>query len=309
MTSTPPSPSLLDTEPPKTPTPASVQAATTSMLDQSRVPESLRGLVHPELSPREQPHSHYRQPSDPIFLPEPLHFEPLPCESHDDESVTRSRSSTTELPFGNPRPAPPLQSPPSSEVYSSPPRHHYYTSSNASAPPTAGGSDPIHQSGYFSGGSPPPPLAPQPAYIPRNKQREQRDQVFGELRAEPGEAREAREQPREFREPREVREHREQQEHREPTERENYRNNGGAPQAPLGPSHSHSHSQSQAAQAQAHFAAEQKRNSVVIKVGMVGDAQIGKTSLMVKYVEGSFDEDYIQTLGTLRHVHFEGPSC
>ncbi|KAF8993408.1 P-loop containing nucleoside triphosphate hydrolase protein [Hymenopellis radicata] len=31
--------------------------------------------------------------------------------------------------------------------------------------------------------------------------------------------------------------------------------------------------------------------------GMVGDSQIGKTSLMVKYVEGSFDEDYIQTLG------------
>ncbi|KAK9895209.1 small monomeric GTPase, partial [Cystobasidium minutum MCA 4210] len=32
-------------------------------------------------------------------------------------------------------------------------------------------------------------------------------------------------------------------------------------------------------------------------VGMVGDAQIGKTSLMVRYCEGSFDEDYIQTLG------------
>ena len=32
---------------------------------------------------------------------------------------------------------------------------------------------------------------------------------------------------------------------------------------------------------------------------MVGDSQIGKTSLMVKYVEGSFDEDYIQTLGEL----------
>lgn len=43
----------------------------------------------------------------------------------------------------------------------------------------------------------------------------------------------------------------------------------------------------------------QKNASVVIKVGMVGDAQIGKTSLMVKYVEGSWDEDYIQTLGTL----------
>jgi Gtp-binding protein of the ras superfamily involved in termination of M-phase len=37
--------------------------------------------------------------------------------------------------------------------------------------------------------------------------------------------------------------------------------------------------------------------SVLVKVGMVGDSQIGKTSLMVKYVEGSFDEDYIQTLG------------
>ena len=42
---------------------------------------------------------------------------------------------------------------------------------------------------------------------------------------------------------------------------------------------------------------EKTSNSVVIKVGMVGDAQIGKTSLMVKYVEGSWDEDYIQTLG------------
>ena len=44
-------------------------------------------------------------------------------------------------------------------------------------------------------------------------------------------------------------------------------------------------------------AAPVSKNSVVIKVGMVGDAQIGKTSLMVKYVEGSWDEDYIQTLG------------
>jgi len=45
------------------------------------------------------------------------------------------------------------------------------------------------------------------------------------------------------------------------------------------------------------FAGLEKKNSVVVKVGMVGDAQIGKTSLMVKYVEGNFDEDYIQTLG------------
>lgn len=44
------------------------------------------------------------------------------------------------------------------------------------------------------------------------------------------------------------------------------------------------------------------KDSVVIKVGMVGDAQIGKTSLMVKYVEGSWDEDYIQTLGKRSHA-------
>jgi len=40
-----------------------------------------------------------------------------------------------------------------------------------------------------------------------------------------------------------------------------------------------------------------KRKKVTVKVGMVGDPQIGKTSLMVKYVEGNFNEDYIQTLG------------
>jgi len=40
-----------------------------------------------------------------------------------------------------------------------------------------------------------------------------------------------------------------------------------------------------------------KKENVVVKVGMLGDSQIGKTSLMVKYVEGTFDEDYVQTLG------------
>lgn len=49
----------------------------------------------------------------------------------------------------------------------------------------------------------------------------------------------------------------------------------------------------------------QKNSSVVIKVGMVGDAQIGKTSLMVKYVEGSWDEDYIQTLGKDHVIHVQ----
>lgn len=43
---------------------------------------------------------------------------------------------------------------------------------------------------------------------------------------------------------------------------------------------------------------------------MVGDSQIGKTSLMVKYVEGQYSDDYIQTLGfyignTRRELHGE----
>uniref|UniRef100_A0A7S2CL26 Septum-promoting GTP-binding protein 1 n=1 Tax=Florenciella parvula TaxID=236787 RepID=A0A7S2CL26_9STRA len=40
-----------------------------------------------------------------------------------------------------------------------------------------------------------------------------------------------------------------------------------------------------------------ERDNVVIKCGMVGDMQVGKTTLMVKYVENRLDEDYIQTLG------------
>eukprot|EP00764_Aduncisulcus_paluster_P013194 gnl/Carplike_NY0171/6517_a8953_219.p1 GENE.gnl/Carplike_NY0171/6517_a8953_219~~gnl/Carplike_NY0171/6517_a8953_219.p1 ORF type:complete len:203 (-),score=19.26 gnl/Carplike_NY0171/6517_a8953_219:85-672(-) len=36
---------------------------------------------------------------------------------------------------------------------------------------------------------------------------------------------------------------------------------------------------------------------LTIKVGMVGEAQVGKTSLMYRYVKNSFDQDYIQTLG------------
>ena len=40
-----------------------------------------------------------------------------------------------------------------------------------------------------------------------------------------------------------------------------------------------------------------KNNKIVVKIGMLGDVQVGKTSLMYKYVEGKFDEDYIMTLG------------
>lgn len=41
-----------------------------------------------------------------------------------------------------------------------------------------------------------------------------------------------------------------------------------------------------------------EKSDIVVKVGMVGDSEVGKTSLMVRYVEGKFDEDYIVTLGT-----------
>ncbi|KAL7317607.1 Ras GTPase tem1 [Mucor circinelloides] len=37
--------------------------------------------------------------------------------------------------------------------------------------------------------------------------------------------------------------------------------------------------------------------SVVLKMGIIGDAQIGKTSLMIKYAEGAYDTEYTQTLG------------
>lgn len=44
----------------------------------------------------------------------------------------------------------------------------------------------------------------------------------------------------------------------------------------------------------------QSRNTVKVKIGLIGDAQVGKTSLMVKYVQNVFDEEYTQTLG----VHY-----
>jgi len=40
-----------------------------------------------------------------------------------------------------------------------------------------------------------------------------------------------------------------------------------------------------------------KQRDIVVKVGLIGDVETGKTSLMVKYVEGIFDQDYIETLG------------
>lgn len=44
-------------------------------------------------------------------------------------------------------------------------------------------------------------------------------------------------------------------------------------------------------------ATEEKTHDATVKVGMVGSAAVGKTSLMVKYVLNKYDEDYNQTLG------------
>lgn len=44
-------------------------------------------------------------------------------------------------------------------------------------------------------------------------------------------------------------------------------------------------------------AAPMQTHKFMVKVGMIGEPSTGKTSLMVKYVEDRFDEDYIETLG------------
>ena len=33
------------------------------------------------------------------------------------------------------------------------------------------------------------------------------------------------------------------------------------------------------------------KSKVIVKVGMLGDSQIGKTTLMVKYIENRYDEN------------------
>lgn len=39
------------------------------------------------------------------------------------------------------------------------------------------------------------------------------------------------------------------------------------------------------------------REEIQLQIGLIGDAQVGKTSLMVKYVQDIYNEEYTQTLG------------
>lgn len=63
------------------------------------------------------------------------------------------------------------------------------------------------------------------------------------------------------------------------------------------PSSNLQHIRTESKALQAVSSRERHSQEVTVKVAMIGDSQTGKTSLMVKYVEDRFDEDYIETLG------------
>lgn len=64
-----------------------------------------------------------------------------------------------------------------------------------------------------------------------------------------------------------------------------------------GPNRTGSRTSTRVAEGASNSSHHSEKNTVTLKVGLVGDAQVGKTSLMVKYVENCFDEIYTQTLG------------
>lgn len=58
------------------------------------------------------------------------------------------------------------------------------------------------------------------------------------------------------------------------------------------------------------FADAPEKQTIIVKVAIVGDSQIGKTTLMVKYIEDKFDEEFIETLGlNVMEKSFELKNC
>merc|ERR1712113_1366943 len=58
------------------------------------------------------------------------------------------------------------------------------------------------------------------------------------------------------------------------------------------------------------FEDKPEKQSIIVKVAIVGDSQIGKTTLMVKYIEDKFDEEFIETLGlNVMEKSFELKNC
>merc|ERR1719229_1016451 len=60
----------------------------------------------------------------------------------------------------------------------------------------------------------------------------------------------------------------------------------------------------------AQFNDEKAKQVIIVKVAILGDSQIGKTTLMVKYIEDKFDEEFIETLGlNVMEKSFELKNC
>ena len=60
----------------------------------------------------------------------------------------------------------------------------------------------------------------------------------------------------------------------------------------------------------AQFNDDNAKQVIIVKVAIVGDSQIGKTTLMVKYIEDKFDEEFIETLGlNVMEKSFELKNC
>ena len=57
---------------------------------------------------------------------------------------------------------------------------------------------------------------------------------------------------------------------------------------------------------------KEEKKGFVFKITVIGDGAVGKTSLIKKYTKGSFQKDYIKTLGAQFSKYdedIEGESC